>query len=377
MALKLPFEDMTPESIKAEMLSDIETSGAGVDIREGSYANTLVSEAAYVMWKYATKLQGLVSVIFPAESLGEYLDYHAREVGLTRQPGAKATGTVTFNGTAGTTVPAGTVLITSDGRLRFRTTQACTLAVPAIPRTVYVGGAWIQLQAIADVPVEAEEIGQIYNVDRGEIVKLLNSIPRVLHVFNSDPITGGADVESDSDLYTRYHERLVLPITSGNAAHYVYWAKEVSGVSYARCEPLWNGPGTVRVIVGDAARGPLDAPTLAACAAHIEEEHPIGANVTVITVTRKAINAYAQVKLRSGYTLNQVRNQFTENIGKMLAALPFATAQSIPYSRFLSCLVSCEGVEDYSNLKVNGDVTPVILASTDAPWVNNVSLDAL
>lgn len=58
MTEKSPFESMTPESIKSEMLGRVINAGVDVDAREGSYANVLLSEAAYVMWKYGQTLNG-------------------------------------------------------------------------------------------------------------------------------------------------------------------------------------------------------------------------------------------------------------------------------------------------------------------------------
>lgn len=47
MTATSPYDELTPESIKASMLSDLTAKGVDVSIREGSYANTLVSVAAY------------------------------------------------------------------------------------------------------------------------------------------------------------------------------------------------------------------------------------------------------------------------------------------------------------------------------------------
>ena len=46
MTATSPYDELTPESIKASMLSDLTAKGVDVSIREGSYANTLVSVAA-------------------------------------------------------------------------------------------------------------------------------------------------------------------------------------------------------------------------------------------------------------------------------------------------------------------------------------------
>ena len=51
MTATSPYDELTPESIKASMLSDLEAKGVDVSTREGSYANTLVSVAAYQLFK--------------------------------------------------------------------------------------------------------------------------------------------------------------------------------------------------------------------------------------------------------------------------------------------------------------------------------------
>ena len=70
MTEKSPFESMTPESIKSEMLGRVINAGVDVDAREGSYANVLLSEAAYVMWKYGQTLNGFIDILFPSANSG-------------------------------------------------------------------------------------------------------------------------------------------------------------------------------------------------------------------------------------------------------------------------------------------------------------------
>lgn len=118
MTEKSPFESMTPESIKSEMLGRVINAGVDVDAREGSYANILLSEAAYVMWKYGQTLNGFIDILFPGAQSGRYLDLHAAQIGMTRQPGAKAKVTVTFSGVNGTKIPRG-LLCAHQARCAF------------------------------------------------------------------------------------------------------------------------------------------------------------------------------------------------------------------------------------------------------------------
>ena len=173
---------------------------------------------------------------------------------------------------------------------------------------------------------------------------------------------------------SRYHERRTEPITSGNANHYVMWAKEVTGVSYARCIPLWNGNGTVKVIIAGADKKPLDDTIVTACAEHIEAERPIGAMVTVVSVTEVEIPIVAKIKLVNAHSLDEVKADLSTAVSALLAALPFAEEQSVPYSRFLACLLQCAGVADYSTFTVNGAKTALRINSGTIPVLGTVDV---
>lgn len=61
MTATSPYDELTPESIKASMLSDLTAKGVDVSIREGSYANTLVSVAAYQLFQDVPAVPELAS----------------------------------------------------------------------------------------------------------------------------------------------------------------------------------------------------------------------------------------------------------------------------------------------------------------------------
>lgn len=353
------FDAYTPEAIKAAMLEELRVSGVQIDTREGSYANILMSVAAYQVFKLYSRFPELLGMVFPDATSGAYIDLAAQQIGMTREQGTKAHGTVDFTGRDGTLIPAGTALYAPDFALRFLTTEPCTIA----------GGT-------ASAPIEAAEIGADYNLQPGRISALYLNVAGVATVTNPVATEGGTDDESDADFFARYHKRRTLPITSGNANHYNHWATEVAGVSYSACVPLWNGNGTVKVIIAGADRGPLDETIRAACAAHIEAERPIGATVTVHSVAYREINVSAQVTLRAGCTVEQVRADFTANLAAMFAELPFGAAADIPHSRFLACLLRCDGVEDYSSFTVNGGTGTVHIAEEDAPVPGTIQITA-
>ena len=358
MAATSPYDDITPESIKSKMLQDLTVKGAKVETREGSYANTLVSVAAYQLFKLYQQFPSLLSMAFPDENSGEYIDKAAAQIGMSRTPGKTATVVVTFSGTDGTFIPAETSLYAPESGLQFLTVDDVTIA-----------------DGTASVTAVAAEVGADYNLPAQSITSMYVNVVGVISVTNNAPATGGVDGESDADLFARYHLRRTLPITSGNKNHYITWASEVAGVSYANCIPLWNGNGTVKVVIAGADRGPVDETVRAACASHIEDNRPIGATVTVVSVAEREIPLTATVTLVSGYTKEQVADQLSSAVSQLLTAQTFGEQVTVPFSRFLACLLQCPGVADYSAFTVDGGTTAVTLGAEDVAVVGTVAIN--
>ena len=62
-------------------------------------------------------------------------------------------------------------------------------------------------------------------------------------------LISGEDDESRDALYTRYLQSFTTESFGGNIAQYKEKVEAIAGVGGCKVEPVWNGPGTVRVIV--------------------------------------------------------------------------------------------------------------------------------
>lgn len=354
--MAVPYKDITPESIKQEILQKI--SGT-VETREGSYANTLLSPGAFQIWLTYQLGDQVRSMAFPDENSGEYIDKRASDFGVTRIPGKKAQVALRFtaySGSSSVTIPAGTVACTRDG-LRFLTTEAAVLS----------GGT-------VDIAATAEEIGRIYNVDADTITVMARNVSGIASVTNPAAAYGGTDDETDREFLARFHEFLRRPISSGNKNHYIMWAKEVPGVVNAECEAIWAGPGTVKVIVGGPDKDPVDASVVAAAAVHIEEERPIGPEVTVVSVENLEISVAATVTLVTGATAAQVQEELAEALSAMLLEFSFGKPKLIRSSRVLALLLNCRGVEEYHAYTVNGGAANISATAEQTPVVGSVTI---
>jgi len=337
------YEDQTEDVIRQRMLDRVSSD---LDKREGSFIYDGISPAAIELALAYIELDRVLQLGFAQTTYGQYLDYRAAEHGLTRKAATKATGQVTITGSQGTVVPAGSVFSTGSG-VEFSTTAEVIIDATG--------------QVTANI--EAIEAGTAGNVPAGTITEIPVAIAGVTGVTNANPTTGGTDEETDEALVARLLEKVRLPATSGNAAHYKQWALEVTGVGDAKVFPVWNGPLTVKVVVIDGNKQPASAEIVQDVADYIEEVRPIGATVTVESATGLSIDVTATVMLDTGAVLADVQAAFESSLTDYLESIAFQQ-NYVSYAKVGSLLLDTAGVLDYSNLLLNDAAANVSVGDT-------------
>ena len=220
--------------------------------------------------------------------------------------------------------------------------------------------------------VSCDTPGSVGNISIGAINRFPVTLPGLVSVTNSAPAEGGFDEESDEELRQRYFEKVSLPATSGSKYHYIMWAKEVSGVGDAKCIPLWNGNGTVKVIVIDANKGTASDELITEVTEHIEENRPIGAEVTVESASPKVIDISVSVVTASGIDMETAKTKVSESITKYLQKNAFSNTY-ISYAQIGGCILACDEVSDYTNLLINGATDNVEILETEVPVLGGVT----
>lgn len=345
------FEDQTPEVIRDRILSGM---GTELQTREGSYAYNMASPIAFEIWRMLMTLDELVYAFYVTPESGPWLDKSADLLALTRRVGMKAAAAIHFTGRDGVTIPAGTQFFTADG-LEFLLVYEVTLADGT-------GTGYLQ----------AATVGDSYNVNAGEITQIMRNISG-LESWTHERAVGGTDPESDASLFERIDFRRKKPATSGNENHYIGWARECDGVGAAKVQRLWDGPGTVRVvIVGDDGR-PVDEAVIANCAAYIETQRPVGAEVTVVSAVGTPINVSASVILDGTATPETVCADFVSKLDTYLLSLGFEETV-VHYTRIGALLSSVGGIIDYTDLLVNGGTDNVAIDGISVPLSGEVTL---
>ena len=345
------YEALTVEQIKADIISQLKVSK--LDTREGSFTDDMISAVAYEVSKVYQSLDAIVPIAYVDETSGAYIDKRCAEYGITRKAGTKAAVMLTITGTNGTVIPAGKVFVTADG-YQFTTDAAATIA-----------------SGTASVAASASSIGAAYNVAAGTITGQLQNLQGITAVTNAEPATGGADAEADAALVARLYAFLQNTATSGNAAHYQQWALAVDGIGGAKVTPTWDGSGTVKVLVVGNDREPVDSTIVDNCAAYIEEQRPIGATVTVLSATARAINVAASITVDSSTTKAAVQTAFQTALDAYLKSIAFSKYTLI-YNRVAMMLMDIDGVTDYASLTVNGGAVNIAIGDDEVPVLGTV-----
>lgn len=361
------YENMTPERIRSRILGRLKTD---LQTREGSFLNDIIAAAAAELSECYHSLDALVPAFYVDETSGPYIDRQAGIVGIVRKSGTRATCVITFTGVSGAVVPDGAVYYTASG-LAFSLSGAVTLQ-----------------DGTGQGLLVASEVGDAYNIAAGEIVSALRNYTGV-SAYANEAADGGADPETDEALLRRYLERMRKPATSGNPYHYQQWAKEVEGVGAARIVSKWNGPGTVKVIVADQDLQPATAAAVAACAAHIEAERPIGPEVTVEAAKTLEVRVEAAAVLERAASPAAVQAALEEALRTYLRQLASAAFEGsidlqfetleegsyeVLYNRIAFLLLSIPGVVDYTVLTLNGGTGNLTVPADALPVLRGVAV---
>lgn len=335
------------KEILDSLKSRIETEA---DRREGTWtADNLQAVANELARIYEEDIDTILPQAFVMTAMGKNLDSCCSDYGITRRPATAAEVMVQLKGEPGIY----TWLQLSAGDITFTVQESFT-----IQRSEAGNNQGVVVRAVCD------QKGDIGNVSAGSIDKAEDR--RITKVINVDAAEGGFDIESDDALRERTLEHIRTPANSGNIAHYIQWAKEVSGVSKVKVYDLARGPGTVDVVI--IADGNEAAPSklIEAVETNIEEQRPIGADVLVVSGQAVDIRVQADVIVKAGYTPESIRDSFYPLLSEHCEAVAF-NSQIISYLGMVNVLFDCPGVVDVVNFTINGQTESLHLAERQFP----------
>lgn len=325
---------------------------AGIDTREGSIIYDSLAPTCYQLADFIMQLKNILLETFVGTASGEYLDYRAEETGLQRIQATKAI--------------ARARLIRDDGS----------------PFSVAIGS---RFSSMGDDPVlytviasekeagiyqlQAETAGDSGNKYIGVLLPLDN-FNGLAEAVLTDIIIPARDIETDDELRKRMVDAKEIVTFGGNITDYYHLASEIQGVGAVQVYPVWDGGGTVRLVI-------LNDTYTAASETLVERvqqlidpssDHqgigyaPIGHKVTVAAPTPQRIDVEFELTLNLGISYTQVAgniNQVIEDyFDKVRRAWDVRTDSGyecwIFRSQITAAILSVLGVANVQSLKLNG-----------------------
>lgn len=322
-----------------------------IDVSVGSYEYDALEPSNIEFAVTYFMLRNIILLAFPQYTFGKWLTYAAAARGVYRNAAKYATGKLLITGAVGTKIPEGTKFsnVIPQGST-VKTKYYTTTAIAVIPEA-----------GKTEVEIVADEAGTAGNAFANEITLNIESVKNITSVTNREPLTTGVDEENDESLLARLLEVARYQSASGNKKSYVIWAKEVSGVSEVDVVPLWNGPGSVKVIiVGDGGK-PIPE-LIKEVKEHLDpSDHegegegraPIGAIVTVTTVENLIINvSIASVEIGSGYEVGQVKSNIENALSSYVSGVSIGSIVRMRAAE--DAIKHAAGVVDFGLVLLNG-----------------------
>ena len=309
------------------------------------------------------ELTKCIMLAFPEYATSDWLDLHARQVGLSRHPAKSATGTLLITGEPGTEI--------EEESMFYVPATALTETIEFLSsEDVTIGEDGTVL-----VPVIASEAGADSNVAANTITNMDDPLDEIISITNPEAMTGGTDEESDDDLYDRIaveydNNRTYL----GNDVDYIRWAKE-AGAGDCIVDPAADGPGTVTLVLVDTNGDPASEELCQSVFNYIVSPNdrtrrllPTGtAQIKCIAANSFTVDFTCSGLQYSNTTIAQIKEEF-----QVLVKNVFSAAKEtgiLRYNDVRPLMNDITGVEDFNTFLVDGGMENISFSREEYPVV--------
>lgn len=347
------YEDMTYDYLLADAKAE---AGDGIQKGEGSLVFNALSALAFELEKLYIEANYILNEGFADTADMDGLIRIAANRGLTRKPATNAY-----------------VSITADA------------ALPIGWRASLKGFNYAvveEMDAVAHIyRAMCEEAGSGPNELLGALTPI-DYVDGLTSAMITEVLIDGDDDETQEELYRRYLQSFSTAAFGGNITAYKSIVNSMDGVGGCKVYPVWNGPGTVKVVVISADYGepssylvnqiqealvPTDGGTGYGYA-------PIDHDVTVEAVAPVTVNVETTITYTAGYSWATIGEQITAAVEGYIRGVAEAwpegdarTEALVYVSRLEAAVLNVTGVTDIQNTKLNGSTTNLHLDSDEIP----------
>lgn len=364
------FEDKTFESILSNMLSYVSDRDPDLDTRTGSVIYTALAPIALELETAYHEMNMILEETFIETASKEYLVKHGNQLGLELNEATCGH----FKGEFNVDVEIGSRFNLDE----FNYNVIDKLSDPTDENQYYI------------FELVCETAGAKPNSHLGDLTPI-TYVGGLSHAKLTSVIIFGEDEEETEAYRYRLQVHVKNPPIDGNVSQYDEWLSDYDGIGKYRILPCWNGFNTVKLVVLNSENKGASTELLNEVQEYFDPatseinddttddtypqgrgmgngKSPIGAIVTVGTVTEIPVVINCQLQLKDGYdTPVGVQEGVEEYLNSIL--LNKTTVSYMPIS---AAIYNAESVEDVLSLSVT--VGNTVMSTVVSPFIESVSI---
>lgn len=326
-----------------------------IDKREGSIIYDAVAPAAMVSAQQSLSLANIIRETYIKTAQGEFLDYRAVEHGTSRYAATNTEVKARFNDDDGKPVNV-------EVGDRF-----ASIAESPIFYTV------IKANDDGTAEMQAEESGTIANSYLGQVLPVTPN-DNLAWAEIIEITIPARDEENDEHLRARLLNTNSWVAYGGNVADYLDMTSKISDVGATQVYPVWNGAGTVKLVILNNDLMPASQTLIKKVKEEIDPEDnetqgyglaPIDHQVTVVAPETFEVNITMNVTIAENANIDTIRTNIKASLEELFKSLrkDWSTIDSVTgrgykltvyRSKILSRVMTLEGVANATMPRLNG-----------------------
>lgn len=332
------YENITYEMILGRMLDKVAST---VDKREGSIIYNALAPAAVELQNMYIEFDVILNETYADTASRPYLIKRAAERGITPDQATKAILKGEFN-----------KAVSIGDRFSLDTLNYIVIALIDNTANSY--------------ELQCETVGTVGNSNFGTLIPI-EYIPGLTSAQLTELLIPGEDEEETEALRSRYNNSLNSQAFGGNKADYKEEVNKINGVGATKVYPVWNGGGTVKIVLINSEFG-VPSATLVAEVQEIMDPvanqgkglgiAPIGHIVTIEGVTNQIINTSTTITYQTGWTFEDSKPYIEAAMDAYFLELNKTWSANdnliVRISQLETRLLNVAGVLDIANTTLNG-----------------------
>lgn len=343
----------------------LERVGTDVDKREGSLVMNAIAPVSAEHANIYIELDGVIRDGYGDTASRVYLIKRCRERGIYPYTATYAVLKGRFN----MEIPIGS---------RFNLGEVNYATISFI-ESKEEDGAWYYYYQL-----RCETVGTEGNRYFGELSSI-DYIDKDLEGSLVELIIPAEDDEDTEALRKRYIASFSAHAYGGNKQDYKEKTNSLDGVGGTVVIPVWDGGGTVKLIIIDSTFNPASPELVSAVQEAMDPEPrgtgtgiaPIGHTVTVVSADKIDISVSCTVALIEGYVLANIRSKIQEAIEAYLLDLRKIWENGnlvIRISQLENRVLNVEGILDVLSTTINGKAENLMLETSQLPMFGSLEV---